>query len=374
MALELHPFRGIRRSVPVQGALMDIPEPSRMSLTQTQTQSRAQGAQLFRTSPDVSIVVPTRNRADRLPALLQALVAQEVHGIPYEILIVDSASTDGTAAMVAAHAHPLIRYLYEAQPGASNARNAGVREAGAEVIAFLDDDLMPTRDWLRRVTETMDAHPEVDCVGGRIEPEWPDTPPAWLTPSNYAPLALQYGRGGRQPLNAANASGCLVAANFVCRRKVLHEVGGFSPAFLRDEDRELNLRLWRAGKVGLYADEIVAVAIVQPERLTKAYHRRWHAVTGANHARLRFKEIIARDGHLMEPVTRHRVFGTPAYVYKELAAETLKFVGALITRRGAETFAAECRIRYLVSYIRTRRREGVSGPHSFGSHSAQAQS
>jgi cellulose synthase/poly-beta-1,6-N-acetylglucosamine synthase-like glycosyltransferase len=165
-----------------------------------------------------------------------------------------------------------------------------------------------------------------------------------------------------------------VSANFICRRDVLRDVGGFSPAFFRDEDRELNLRLWRAGKIGIYADNIVATAVVQPERLTKVYHRRWHAVTGANHARLRFKQIIATDGRLTEPVTRHLLFGTPAYVYKELGEELVKWVRAYLAGRLPETFTAECRLRYLASYIWTRAREDFKGPPPYGSPSAEAQS
>jgi glycosyl transferase family 2 len=214
----------------------------------------------------------------------------------------------------------------------------------------------------------MDAHPEVDCVGGRIEPQWPGPRPEWLTPANYAPLALQYGRGAGKPLSATNASGCLVAANFICRREVLRELGGFSPDFLRDEDRELNLRLWQAGKIGIYAHDIVATAVVQPERLKKAYHRRWHAVTGANHARLRFKQIIAPDGHLTEPVTRHCLFGTPAYVYKELCQTLVTWVQARAAGRGPETFTAECRARYLSSYIWTRALEDFKARPPAGLH------
>lgn len=324
--------------------------------------------------PEVSVVIPTYNRADLLPALLDALVAQRVHAIPYEILVIDNGSVDGTAATVEALASPWIRYFFEPRRGVSNARNTGVEHAAADLIAFLDDDLLPAADWLPRIKETMDAHPEVDCVGGRIEPQWPGERPAWLTPANYAPLALQYGRGAGKPLSATNASGCLVSANFICRRDVLRQVGGFSPDFFRDEDRELNLRLWRAGKIGIYSDSIAATAVVQPERLTKAYHRRWHAVTGANHARLRFKQIIASDGRLTEPVTRHCLFGTPAYVYKELGAELVKWVRAFVARRQPETFTAECRVRYLASYIWTRALEDFKGPRSYGSHSAEAQS
>jgi glycosyltransferase involved in cell wall biosynthesis len=324
--------------------------------------------------PEVSVVIPTYNRADLLPALLDALLAQRVHAIPYEILVIDNGSVDGTAATVEALASPWIQYFFEPRRGVSNARNTGVEHAAAKLIAFLDDDLLPSADWLLRIKETMDAHPEADCVGGRIEPLWPAARPPWLTPANYAPLALQSGRGAGKPLSATNASGCLVSANFICRRDVLCDVGGFSPAFFRDEDRELNLRLWRAGKVGIYVDCIVATAVVQPERLTKIYHRRWHAVTGANHARLRFKQIIATDGRLTEPVTRHCLFGTPAYVYKELGEELVKWVRAYLAGRLPETFTAECRVRYLASYIWTRAIEDFKGPRSYGSHSAEAQS
>ena len=348
---------------------------TRLAYSTNMTNSLPLNAAAGRTPrPEVSVVIPTHNRAELLPALLDALLAQQVHGIKYEILVVDNASTDATAATVAAHAHPVIRYFYEPRRGASNARNTGVQHAAGDLIAFLDDDLLPAADWLPSITGTMSAHPEVDCVGGRIEPRWPERPPHWLTPANYGPLALQHGRGAGRPLSATNASGCLVGANFICRSDVLRDVGGFSPAFYRDEDREFNLRLWRAGKVGIYADGVVATAVVQPERLTKAYHRRWHAVTGANHARMRFKQIIAADGHLTEPVTRHCLFGTPAYVYKELGDEIVKCVRAYVGGRAPETFTAECRVRYLVSYLWTRALEDLTGPPSPDPHSAQAQS
>ena len=304
--------------------------------------------------PDVSVIIPTYNRAEMLPPLLDALLAQQTAGVTCEIFVVDNASSDSTRDVVAARTDSRLHYVFERRRGASNARNTGVERARAEIVAFLDDDVLPAPDWVRQIKLAMDAHPDVDCVGGRVEPSWPRDPPRWLTPLNYAPLALQFGRGSGRRLNAANASSCLVGANFACRRGVLREVGGFSREYLRDEDRELNLRLWRAGKVGMYADEIVATARVQPERLLKPYHRRWHAVTGVNHARMRFREIIARDGRLIDPVTRHTLFGTPAFMYREVFRAAVRWLRQWIGRRDAEAFAAECRLRYLVSYIATR--------------------
>jgi glycosyltransferase involved in cell wall biosynthesis len=292
-----------------------------------------------------------------LPALIDTLLAQQTAGVSCEVLIVDNASTDSTREIVAAYTDPRLQYLFEPRRGASNARNTGVQHARADIIAFVDDDVVPDPDWVCRIKQTMDAHPDVDCIGGRVEPRWPSPPPRWLTTLNYGPLALQLGRGSGRPLNAANASGCLVSANFACRRDVLREVGGFSRAYLRDEDRELNLRLWRAGKVGIYLDEIRVTARVQAERLCKRYHRHWHAETGVNHARMRYREIIARDGRLIEPVTRHALFGTPAFIYREVLRESVRVIVDTVRRHPAEAFAAECRVRYLLSYIMTRARE-----------------
>ena len=332
-----------------------------------------QGAGVASDRPDVSVVVPTYNRAQRIPELLDALLAQQTAGVTYEILIVDNASTDATAEMVAARAHPLLQYLYEPRRGPSNARNAGIHRARADIVAFLDDDVLPAADWVRQIKLTTDAHPELHCLGGRIEPRWPMDPPAWLTPANYAPLALQFGRGSGKPLDATNASGCLVGANFVCRRDVLREMGGFSRDYLRDEDRELNLRLWRAGKTGLYSENVVATALVQPERLTKRYHRQWHVVTGANHARLRYREIIAQDGRLVAPITRHTLLGTPGFVYKEVPQEALRCLWHWIGGREAPAFAAECRVRYLVSYILTRAREHFAESRTYAPRSSSTQ-
>ena len=289
-----------------------------------------------------------------------------MHAIPYEILIIDNGSVDATADTVAAHASPLIRYLFEPRRGASNARNTGVQHAAAKLIAFLDDDLLPGPDWLPSIKQTMEAHPEVDCVGGRIEPQWPGERPVWLTPANYAPLALQYGRGAGKPLSATNASGCLVAANFICRREVLRDVGDSPPPSSGTKTGSSIFACGARARSGIYADNIVATAVVQPERLTKAYHRRWHAVTGANHARLRFKQIISPDGHITDPVTRHCLFGTPAYVYKELGEELVKWVRAFAAGHRPETFTVECRARYLASYIWTRALEDFKAPRTAG--------
>ncbi|HWF87170.1 MAG TPA: glycosyltransferase family 2 protein [Vicinamibacterales bacterium] len=307
---------------------------------------------------DVAVIVPTFNRAASLMCLLDSLCQQRADDLCYEVLIVDNGSVDRTCELVAEYGRqfPFVRCLREARPGASSARNRGIVSANARILAFIDDDVRAAPDWIAEIVRTFEQHPEIDCLGGRVEPLWPRTPPPWLTPLHWGPLALQMGRGTSPYIDAEHASACLVTANFACRAEVFQEVGLFSPEFLRDEDRELNMRMWAAGKRGKYEDAVVAFAEVQPERLEKSYHRRWHAVTGGSHARLRYREAIDRDGRLRVPadIPGRSFLGSPAFLYRELLYHTRQWLLRVVRGRRDDAFIHECRIRYLVSYLTTR--------------------
>jgi hypothetical protein len=144
----------------------------------------------------------------------------------------------------------------------------------------------------------------------------------------------------------------------VCRASVLRELGGFSPEFPRDEDRELNMRLWRAGKRGLYDDSIVAYAQVQPERLTRHYHRHWFVVTGRSHARLRYRELIDRDGRLTDtPPRGRRLCGVPGFLYREFGTQAAAWVRLAARLDVDSAFYHECRMWYLAAYFQQRWRD-----------------
>jgi glycosyltransferase involved in cell wall biosynthesis len=309
---------------------------------------------------EVTIIVPTYNRSASLGRLLTSLRMQRRGTVAHEVVVVDNGSTDDTPAVVAMFAGQStpVRYLRETRRGAASARNAGIRVATGRILAFVDDDLRVAPNWVSSIVATFEKYPDIDCVGGRIEPSWPAPPPRWLTRQHWAPLALQVGRGTHPFIDRDHASSCLVTANFACRAEVFAHVGLFAPDFLRDEDREFNLRLWAAGKRGRYEDSIVAYADVQPERLTKRYHRAWHAVTGDSHGRLRFREVIDRDGRLLpKPPDVPSYFGSPRYLYRELLTHAWRWVDASVRFRESDAFFHECRVRYLLAYMGRRHRD-----------------
>jgi glycosyltransferase involved in cell wall biosynthesis len=314
----------------------------------------------------VSVVVPTHNRARLLARTLESLLDQRAGSIRYEILVVDNNSTDHTRAVVEGFSRrtPWIRYLFEPRPGVSHARNTGTSAARAPILAFIDDDVEADPTWVASIVRTLDEHPEVDCVGGRIQARWRQPPPRWLTPFHWGALALQDAKGPY--VDAENASPCLMTANFVCRRSALEEVGGFSPAFLRDEDRELQLRLWQAGKRGLYAGDLVVTTEVPDERLKKAYHRQFHLRVGASHARMRYLDRLDRDGRLApQPPARLTLLGTPCFVYRKLAGHVWRWAWSALRLDWNRAFFHETRVRYFVGYIRTRYREEQGRPLAF---------
>lgn len=112
--------------------------------------------------PSVTVVICTRDRPEALDRCLAALAEQSA--APAEVLVVDNAPVTDGARVVAARRG--VRYLLEPAAGLSRARNAGARDATGEVVAYLDDDAVPDREWLAHMQGEF-RDPEVGGVTGR---------------------------------------------------------------------------------------------------------------------------------------------------------------------------------------------------------------
>ena len=320
----------------------------------------------------LSVVLCTYNRAEMLTPALDSLLDQD-GPVAYEIIVVDNNSTDATPAVVrsvAERSGGRVRYAFEGRQGLSHARNRGIDLARAAIVAFSDDDVRVARDWVRQLVRAFEARPEVDYIGGRVLPRWLQPPPRWLTTAHWSPLALQdYGDG---PLVASRDRAiCLVGANLAFRRSVFDRVGLFRPELGRikdgigsTEDHDMQLRAWRAGMCGLYVPEIVAHADVQPDRMVKAYHRRWHRGHGRHCAEMKLRELVPADlGPMSEPRDIVSLFGSPAFVYADLAVFGRRWLRAILRRE--DSFFYANKLRHLVSYIRARwTLRAVTGPRA----------
>jgi glucosyl-dolichyl phosphate glucuronosyltransferase len=304
---------------------------------------------------DVSVVISTHNRCALLARALDSLTHQRVPpGLEYEIIVVDNGSSDDTRRTVETfgQASANVRYVYEPQRGVSYGRNTGIGRAQAPIIAFTDDDNVVGEHWVATIKTLMDAHPDVWAVGGPIRAEWPADVPAWLDHEHWGPLAiLDY--GDRPFYTSARDPRCLLTANLAFRREVFERIACFSADFPRCQDHELLVRLWRAGGRALYAPELVVGATIAPERLTRRYHRNWHARHGHFSAQMRNEELLAHDGGLRpEPLTGTYLFGVPSHVYAELVRTLGRALRSLGRRKQSEALAGWHHGVYLVAYIR----------------------
>jgi glycosyltransferase involved in cell wall biosynthesis len=169
--------------------------------------------------PEISVVVPTCNRAARLRQCLESLAGQT--GCRFEVIVVDDGSRDETPQVVErfVEAHPDVGLVYlvnDRNQGANPSRNRAVRAARAALVAFTDDDCVAEPDWLAKLQAGFTG-PDVAAVTGLVL-----SPP----PENLYERTLL----GLHRVSGGEAATRLVGGNMCVRRELLL-------AFMLDEDR-----------------------------------------------------------------------------------------------------------------------------------------
>ena len=313
---------------------------------------------------DITAVISTYNRSEQLGAALDGMLQQANRNVCYEVIVVDNNSTDNTRDVVEAclaRGHSNLRYVPEPRQGVSYARNTGIANARAPIVAFVDDDVLVANDWIATIKRAFDNNPAIDCVGGKVSPHWKTTAPEWLTRDHWMPLGLQDYGDSPLLIGAVNPL-CLVSANLACRRSIFEEIGTFDIHLQRVkdgigsvEDAELLERCWRAGRLCLYVPDLIVTTEVPSERLTKKYHRRWHTGHGHFLAISRSEEMERSSA---------RLFDVPAHLYKQAFGDLTGWLKCSLAMRPEPAFAHESRLRFFLGFFRKRRKDYLAGDHS----------
>jgi len=117
---------------------------------------------------DISVVIPTCGRSKQLRQCLKALHEQSYPLKHIELIIVDDRTDNETEQVIRGFkAHfPQISYIAQYRKGPAIARNKGVNFSAGRIIAFIDDDCVAERDWIKKMLRAHDEHPEKAAVGG----------------------------------------------------------------------------------------------------------------------------------------------------------------------------------------------------------------
>lgn len=201
----------------------------------------------------ISIIIPTLDRVEYVEAMVRSLMGQTNRAL--EIIVVDQGEKSGLERLKG------IQYIHVEPCGPAAARNIGASRAKGEILLFVDDDGRIGPDFVEKHLSWY-QYDFVDVVHGGVQqdgqqlPDEPDLPAGadaaeWL----------------RHSPNCRRRQMCigLASGNFSVRRNKFFDAGGFDERFGRCEDKDLGLRLFRAGCVIIYDPEPLFTHLRAPE-------------------------------------------------------------------------------------------------------------
>ncbi len=260
-----------------------------------------------------TVVIPTRNRAATLEAVLAAVVPL-ASAIGADVVVADNGSTDATAQVAGRWR---VRRVVDPIPGATRVRNTAMRAATGDVLAFIDDDAVPHPDWLAGILAPF-ADPRVAVVGGRVHLRYVAAPPPWWDHGfdDY----LSFYDLGDAPIDLATRPWYEAprGANMAVRRAALVEIGGFNlrlgPRGDRHtvgEESDLCLRLLARGLAIRYVPASTVDHLIDPRRLDpswlyrRAFWNGWsESIVGLAHRPLRSVLGLLRHHYGLIPFRR----------------------------------------------------------------------
>lgn len=261
---------------------------------------------------DVVICAYTLDRWEQLVAAVRSVEAQRR---PAERVIVVIDHNDDLLARSRDEfaTHTVLPNAHK--QGLSGARNTGIAEATAEVVAFLDDDATADPAWLSATADAL-ADPGVGGVGGRVLPNWETGAPGWFPDEFLWVVGCSYRGLPEEQAEIRNPIG----ANMAFRRTLMTDVGGFREEVGRVgsipvgcEETELSIQVRRRGHRILYAPDALVSHLVTADRT------RWHYFWTRCLNEGRSKAAVARLTGADEALESER-----AYATRTLPAGTLR--------------------------------------------------
>jgi len=243
-----------------------------------------------------TLAMCTHNHADRLAKTLHSLEALRRSQLPFELLVVNNASTDGTSAILEQtdwrpQGVP-VRVVVENKLGLSNARNRAIAEACGEYIIFFDDDETLGPEWLKEYEQAIRTW-QPDALGGRIEVLFEGGErPRWLQDELLGFIGqLSH---GPTPKELSDPSTPIFGGNFGFRKVVFEQIGTFDADLGRrggdntgGEDTEIYRRMVDAGMKVRWVPDAVIYHRIESPKLRKSYFLDLHYRQGRMEGRRR---------------------------------------------------------------------------------------
>lgn len=200
------------------------------------------------TTPRISVLLPTYNRANYLAETISSVLAQTFDD--FELVIVDDGSTDSTRALVESYTDPRIRYIYRSNRGVSAALNTAWRAAQGEYVAMIGSDDVWLPGQIETLLRLIAPNPSLGLVYARAQ--------AMNVQGELQPQILGSDmKFPNDPLASLLYGDCICGLACLIRRSILEQVGGFDESLIANEDWDLWIRMAEITRFA-YHNEILA--------------------------------------------------------------------------------------------------------------------
>jgi glucosyl-dolichyl phosphate glucuronosyltransferase len=271
---------------------------------------------------ELSVIIPTRNRARSLYAALESLTRQSISQDDFEIIIVDNGSTDETRIVATTFEGRLrnLVYCHEDTPGLYAGRHRGLRVAKSNLLVFTDDDIEAFPTWLDAIKESFEDD-VVKLVGGKNLPKFEITPPQWIidlwTKKRNGGNVLGYLSildlgDNKKEIDPHLVFGC----NFSIRKNVLLEAGGFHPdgfpqeliKLRGDGETYISKYIQNRGYKALYNPNASVYHLISQERVSLEYFLRRSFNQGISDSFTQIRNSYIEERNYFRPVSRSLYF------------------------------------------------------------------
>ena len=211
---------------------------------------------------------------------MESLYNQTIAKAFYEVIVVNNNSTDNTEAVcekyVTQHQDAHFIYCNETKQGASFARNTGAALAKGELLCFMDDDAIATKNYLENIIRFFETHTDAGGLGGKIIPKYIPEEPKWMSyyvssmvgNFNYSPNVVEFS-ANKYPLES----------NMIVRKADFNLIGGFNidlpgvvgSVRIGGEGKDFFFKLKAIGRKIYYDPAIEVQHVVETAKLTPQY-------------------------------------------------------------------------------------------------------
>lgn len=196
-----------------------------------------------------SIVIPVYNKAHLTRQCLDRILS-EPPKYPFEIIVVDDGSRDGTPNLLAGYGDRIRVVTHPSNKGFATTCNDGAAAAAGEYLVFLNNDTIPFPGWLDVLVEYIQANPQVGIVGSKLLfPDGTIQHAGVAICQDFWPRHIYGGLSADHPaVNKARRMQAVTGACMLLPRELFLRVGGFDTVFINSyEDIDLCLRIGALG-------------------------------------------------------------------------------------------------------------------------------